>query len=132
MSAADTLRDLAARVEAATGPDQQLDAEMWLAATPAGRDVAALHAPGQSAAWAFCAAGNPTLPRYTASLDAAMALIPAGWAWMTGCNWGEGFFTSLAATEATGLRAGTQSKAATAPLALTAAALRAQAETPSV
>jgi hypothetical protein len=50
--------DLSCRVEAATGPDRELDALI--------NDIAGRH---------------PTMPAYTASLDAAITLVPEGWHW---------------------------------------------------
>lgn len=74
------------RVEAAEGPDRELDAEIAVAAgthewrTDAGRAVMArIEGPGQ-----FCVPGNggplALVPHYTASLDAAVSLVPSGWA----------------------------------------------------
>ena len=76
--------DLIARLEAATGPDRALDAEIardvcglvihewpdWIARTSAMHDFPAL--------W-------PT-PFYTESVDAAMTLIPDGFWWTVGAG----------------------------------------------
>lgn len=70
-----TLIALAERVEKATGPDRELDA---LIAEAAGwSDV--WYRDGMAEGWApggVCEAG---VPHYTASLDAAMSLVPEGW-----------------------------------------------------
>lgn len=67
-----TLLDLAARVEAAQGPDRELDAEV-VAALAAGATVTSYLAMGLSA--------RKPKP-YTASLDAADTLRLPGW-WIT-------------------------------------------------
>lgn len=66
----DTLKDLLARVEAATGPDREIDAELirivW-------RE--------DPTAWIMT---NTTIPAYTASLDAIIALVEKmlpSWSW---------------------------------------------------
>jgi hypothetical protein len=80
--------DLIERLSAATGPDRELDAEIWLAVTPG--------ATREKWSYVHEATGRTchidetrlpsraliTVPAYTASLDAAMALIPTNW---TGC-----------------------------------------------
>ena len=69
------------------------------------------------------------IPKLTASLDAALTLVPEGWAWMVGADMGEGFFASLMVTEESGLPRGEVDLhgVATPALALTSAALRARA-----
>jgi hypothetical protein len=67
-------------------------------------------------------------PRYTASLDAALALVLDGWAWMVGCDVDEPFFATLVPTDESGITADDiDTKAATPALALCAAALRSHA-----
>lgn len=103
MSAKDAgLSALVQRLEAATGPDRELDLAIELGRRPDG-EIAKLmqfrrgfdHQPGM--AWdihgqsvcfeKFTADGRCTynggipLPRYTASLDAALTLVPDGWEW---------------------------------------------------
>jgi hypothetical protein len=56
---AERLLELAAACEAATGPDRALDAAITLALAALGRRVG--------------------IRKFTASLDAAMALVPEGW-----------------------------------------------------
>lgn len=101
MSPAD-LRALADRVEKATGPDRGLDVDIE-------------HARGwPDAQWTSDAR------RYTASLDAAVTLVPRGWTWRVGNLVSGGGFAFLG----TSLK---EHVAATPALALTAAALRALA-----
>lgn len=97
---ANKLTELAARCEAATGPDRELDALIESAIPRFG------------------------LYRYTASIDAAMTLVPEGWTW--------GVFDDGTAwvwpDERRDLLTGKQAKAATPALALCAATLRARAQ----
>ena len=71
---AETMRALIERVEQAQGPDREIDLACHTAlALPLGKvcdDNGRLH-PDWSA-----------VPRYTASLDAAVSLVPEGWAWL--------------------------------------------------
>jgi hypothetical protein len=106
---------LAERVEQATGPCRNLDNSIRLA-TNGG-----------------CAFDED--PAYTASLDAAMTLVPEGWNWMAGnrnqpkarayVNNGELHFEGVTAQRNPRLR-WCEVVAATPALALTAAALRAR------
>jgi len=68
---------LAERVERATGPDRELECRAWLAVKSPGAsfNVAQLVVPDLSQ-W--------QAPAYTASLDAAMLLVPPNWDWSTG------------------------------------------------
>jgi hypothetical protein len=136
------LTALIERVEAARGPDQELDAE---SATAAGwRDVhRAAHLaelgqgrllgwpPEGSGAWAF-------VPAFTASLDAAATLVPEGWAWDVRRMYPGGSVHGAHHTgeahldrwsdrdfRTEGAKAFVRVTAATPALALTAAALRA-------
>jgi hypothetical protein len=81
---ANTLVELAARVEAAPGPDRELDAIITSAAWPyrseGGRIAPAPSGNGRCVS--YYASGNHgtwKAPDYTASLDAAMQLVPEGW-----------------------------------------------------
>ncbi len=102
---------LADRVEALTGPDREMDAAIWAIGTlrewPPRLDILAQ-------------AYRDNAPRYTASIDSAMTLVPEGYGFMV-----DGFKDAWFAD----LDAGQQMSAhATTPaLALTAAALRARA-----
>lgn len=89
---------LADACEAATGPDFHLDMEIMRAVR---RDF-------------------NTAPGYTASLDAAMTLVPEGWGYSICPN------SSLLTRSA--FSAGIMSRAKTPALALCAAALRARAQ----
>ena len=99
---------LAERVEGLSGPSPKLDVEIWL--TSVGRDVPMSH--------------------FTASLDAAMGLVPEGW-WlfhiyvspeeMPGDRFKASVYNDQSIYAASG-------RASTPALALTAAALRARAE----
>lgn len=64
------MTDLATRIEQTTGPDRELDQEIgvWFRNLTSERRVIAV---------ANC-------PRYTASLDAALTLVPEGWLWQVG------------------------------------------------
>lgn len=68
------LLDLAARCEAAEGPDRELDAEIAFAT---GWATHALH----KQEWLRPDGVVCGLPEYTASLDAATSLVPEGWCW---------------------------------------------------
>ena len=85
---------LAERVEALTGADRNIDTEIlwhvnrgsfsrgyWNAASGMPRPLEAMPQPNSGLGWigAQCNA-----PPYTASLDAAMKLVPEGWWWTTG------------------------------------------------
>lgn len=125
------LLDLAARCEAAVGPDHRLDAAVW---------KAALAEPGQleSIAIGREVYGDKEAQfrtdrmmdgfRPTASLDAAMTLVPEGHHWQVG----EGIETEAGIRDrayawCTDADEGELSLAATPALALTAACLRARA-----
>jgi hypothetical protein len=101
-----TLLELAERCEKATGPDDALD---WAAAEAIG-----------------CAPGLP----YSASLDAAMTLVPDGYEWGCG-SWGnpdtDGPWAWCATRQQSADNDLDYGKAATPALALCAAALKARA-----
>src|ERR1700743_1640458 len=120
-----TTPTLADRVESAAGASRELDAEIWLACVPGAtreqwsyRHIATgrlchvdetrqLQADGRRK-WVI-------VPSYTASIDAALTLVPDGWIWdviSTGTAW-----VMLDDVQET-------ARAATPALALTAAALR--------
>jgi hypothetical protein len=91
---------LADRCEAATGPDRLLDANILWAINPAAFDADA-GGDGEHLKPSYCyARGGWTLnkadrfylasvpvPYLTASIDAAMTLVPEGWTWTT-CSFG--------------------------------------------
>lgn len=78
MTAADLLR-LAERVEKLEGPDRRLDFDLWVILTnPTG--FPALSEPEENrTSWFDTWKDKGGFPRYTASLDAAMSLVPEGW-----------------------------------------------------
>ena len=137
MTRRDELLALADRVEAATGADRELDADIAVAAAGFRRvsesmlckdewDYAS-NADGYFLAW----------PRYTASIDAALTLVPSGWTWsiVHEREWElsgkPAYFSDLRRGYRTSYDNATLSWSATPALALTAAALRALAqETP--
>mgnify|MGYP006352610897 FL=1 len=128
-----TLLALASRVEAATGADRELDAAIAVAVSD---DVGAWvvepspsslfsHQPG----W-FCTSDNRShkAPAYTASLDAAMSLVPSGWNHGYSSRQGTEPSWRVVAQCWNAKPASTlHGEAATPALALTAACLRARA-----
>jgi hypothetical protein len=112
MSDPATLLALADRCEQAAGPDRVLDAEITKSFIP--RD--ATHVARSRYGWSFIIAQEfewlENQP-YTASLDAAVTLVPEGWGWLIMGN----------AAKVGRL----PSRGATSPLALCAAALQARA-----
>lgn len=82
--ASDTLLALAARVEAASGPDRELDAEAWLATTHGAtrRQWSYIHkASGRECHIDETRDATRRLiivPAYTSSLNSAMTLVPSG------------------------------------------------------
>lgn len=125
-----TLLDLASRVEAATGPDRELDA--LIAPLQGLRVVDEGHPIGRMC---YDSAGSSLpLPRYTASFDAAMTLVPEDHA-VDLTVWPKRHRASVLPVYEDGdrwLHRGSDPHftvhAATPALALTAAALRAQQE----
>ena len=121
----DDLNTLADRVEAASGPDRDLELAIAVALgwsripnpTMAGGLVGRWHRPDGTLT------GHDGPPYWTGSIDAALTLVPKDHEWSV--NW---FGNSCA--EVSGIPEGPPHYgcAATAPLALTAAALRAGAK----
>ena len=87
------LPSLIAKLEAATGPSRELDCEIWTAANGRGQPMISVGPPTYTEVRLFC---NPTpeidwigydlyntAPRYTASLDAALTLVPEEPLWLT-------------------------------------------------
>lgn len=128
MTDPDTLAALVARVEQAAGPDRELDV---LISVAVGRGDEETHVityipemglKPQRVAWRPNGlAGDVECRRYTASLDAAVTLVPEGAGFVLSA-YGDG--TAAFAT----ITVGTTTKAATPALALVAAALRARME----
>jgi hypothetical protein len=133
---------LAERCEAAVGPDRELDADICIAALgwseipseegdwrslkgPSGRINVTRN--GSNGGFA-----GDKLPKFTASLDAAMTLVPEGWAIQSvrsadGMHGGANlyFFADSSSNEPTSRAAG---NGKTPALALCAAALRSHAQ----
>jgi hypothetical protein len=109
------LMELADRCEKAMGPDRELDEAIL------------------KAGWATGNKRTDLGPRFTASLDAAMQLVPDGWFW-TAMNARDGKEKPIVGqglaivASPDDLHAREPSEAATPALALCAAALRARAQ----
>lgn len=114
------MEDLIARLEAATGPDRELDCLIDVAV---GHPIHNPHGPAEVANWPQRASGL-TVPAYTASIDAAMTLVPDGSGVML--FWfGDDERTGEAQV------ANKRAKAAAPALALCIAALKVRAQTPT-
>jgi hypothetical protein len=78
MSDATTLADLIAHLDAATGPDRELDEEIMALRAGVIREVqngrSVYHV---GTRWV----GVGDVPPFTASVDAAVTLVPDGWMW---------------------------------------------------
>lgn len=115
------LTSLAERCEAATGPDRELDADIW--GMTQGVPLKYL------ASWRANAPHAVNLedaPAYTASFDAAMTLVPEGMYPMIDCEPNAIEVEVYTADNPIGAK-GVSCRAATPTLALCAAALRTQA-----
>jgi len=84
------MQDLIKRIEAASGPDRELDAAIMVAREPNSLrlpkegDIDEYADPARSGdviTTRGFAGAVVSAPNYTASLDAAIRLIPADWAW---------------------------------------------------
>lgn len=136
MSNAATWHALAARIEAATAPDRELDA--LIACAQRGYTMHEDSKPAERGIFAFWV-GKPresecincsSWPDPTASLDAAAALVPEGFMWRVQ-SWPDGVNEAFAERGSGDFGAvearHTRSFAATPALALAAAACRARA-----
>lgn len=123
---------LADRVEKLTGPDRDLEAEIWLACTPGAtrNKWSYVHkATGRECTVDETRDATDRLiivPEYTTSIDASLTLLPEGWWWSAGVCRRENHAS-------VGSEIGTvegelifETFGATAPLALLAAILRAR------
>ncbi len=124
-----TLLALAERVEAATGPDRELDIRIGWEMDGEGYSEADLQ-------YATANLHAAHVTPFTSSLDAALTLVPEDRLWVRMDEWhvDEDFIhprpsasVYRRATSAAGTRLKGAGKAATLPLALCAAALRARA-----
>ena len=81
-------RDLLARLRAATVPDRELDEAIFLAFNPGFETRWPDKEPGY--VWLPGVGSENSrhlrVPRFTASIDAALALVPEGWAWDVGSD----------------------------------------------
>jgi hypothetical protein len=113
------LEALAARVEQATGRDDRLALEV-ARATGTVINAAPIGADGK---------GIEHFPDYTASVDAALTLVPEGWtAWELRSRWGlHGFSADISRLNKETGEDVERATAKTPALAITAAALRAHA-----
>jgi hypothetical protein len=109
----DALRVLIAGIESAAGPDADIDRLI---------SHFVVYAPQPEFHLRLSLRDKWTAPAYTASLDAALLLVPEGW---QDCWTLEGRFCWLRRLTAEGVDE-VQTEAATPALALTAAALRAR------
>ena len=119
------MNDLADKIEAAEGPDRELDKRIVLALYP--EAIVDFYCQGDDEPVVFHAEPlvrqKGELPTYTASLDAAMTLVPEG------MKWSVSTFRPKRATAQVSNRCRI---AATPALALCAAALRARKENSDV
>ena len=90
MSKDEALRDLIERVEAAQGPDRELDRDIMIVVVPCDRARFRYWAPVnedtgygvidvERVYYAPHCAQAVAVPQFTASIDAAMTLVPEGW-----------------------------------------------------
>ena len=125
-----TLESLFARVLKGTGPDRELDAEIALAfGIVAQRAGNCFYGHNHYSVMVldrdyYDHDGNaPELPRYTASLDAALTLVPEGWTW---ARFHSGVFECAMLDDRRALFA--RGDAATPPRVLIASCLKARME----
>lgn len=135
-SAEGVLLDLIARCEAAVGPDRELDAKIALLVGY--RRKGARSTIGISAGYVWAEPGEhfsygTQPPRYTASIDAALTLVPERWCWQVGPFNLSGRSTAQIAEPledvggfGPGIGVRAQCEHSTAPLALVTAALKAR------
>jgi hypothetical protein len=130
----DKLMALAERVEAAEGPSYALDCEIWDATYPGERqarfDKMCSEGPYRGRLGPADMDGYvQPLRAFTASIDAAMTLVPEGWGFKAEHNMGHGTTFTVGHVGANKMydRPEGWAKAATPALALAAAALRAKA-----
>lgn len=110
-----TLDELIARLEAATGPSRELDFWCWW------WGKASHDGELPDADYVTANIKSDPGPRYTASIDAALTLVPEGWEW---CAYGAG---GADVWWPEGLHAQKMTYAASPAVALCIAAIRARA-----
>jgi hypothetical protein len=84
MSDKQTIEALIERLEKATGPDRELDAEIFIEVTPGVKDAGRIDRDGGVVGW--WPKDGPyesarITPDYTSSIDAALTLVPEGAVW---------------------------------------------------
>lgn len=99
--------ELIERLEKATGPDREFD-----------------EAIARLAGWYIDGGGYTSAPRFTASIDAALTLVPKGFNWSLGSMGGKGFKADLHHIER---GFGPVCIGVTAPIAICIAAIKARA-----
>lgn len=127
-----TLLELADRVETLTGPCRETDAEIWRACEydtfvwweAAERASFSRNSTEEHRQSVIAARAKAAAPRYTASLDAAMTLVPANH-WVR--QYYDDFGVQAEAMCGKATHSAVMVRGATPALALTAAALRARA-----
>lgn len=122
-----SLVELASRVEALEVPDRTIDCAIFATVRPGifGDDAvmyARLDWTRNRGDWLWLR--DQGMPAYTASLDAAMTLVPDGWEWTLFHGGVVSLKPDVAFCRHRETDAGTRADAATPALALTAAALR--------
>jgi hypothetical protein len=127
---------LAERCEGAEGPDRELDANIYQALHPHMHPIKALPVGrffnpsriSERIAAQYITSGTALAPYYTASLDAAMTLVPSGFLWTMdsweGSRWSAGIWRDRRWLVHTSEKRTSKTPA----LALTSASLRAIAE----
>ena len=114
--------DLIARLKAATGPDRELDARLCIA-LGLSRDNVMVGVGG----WCINSETNPNpykSPAYTASIDAALTLVPEGWLWRIMPSDFDGWLAEVWTDDTLDCEFGVRAK--TPALAICIAALRAR------
>ena len=112
---------LAERVERAEGPSLVLDRDVALAIYPGAKPVPGVDA--RISVWDGNGLTQRTVKPYTASLDAAMSLVPEDWLWSV-----EAYPNHAKAIARLPYDDGDEMRGATPALALASSALRAIAE----
>jgi hypothetical protein len=82
----DNQAELIARLEKATGPSRELDAAIFIKVTPGVKEAGRIDVDKDRGVVGWWPKDAPyqsarDVPAYTASLDAAMTLVPEGWSW---------------------------------------------------
>jgi len=114
------IAEMIERLENATGPSREMDAQIWRAVTGGEYLITSRSPP--------VAIGGATIPAYTASVDAAVTLVRDGWSWTVGnCDEGDAPWACLTSpldSDEDGGCKDYHASAATAPLALCIAAVQ--------